>query len=343
MTMSEGRRRHVWWKAGVSGAALAMLAWQVDWTAFAGAVRAADAGWLLAVVAIIHADKAWMAGKWLLLARGCGLRVTAAAALKSYYVGSFWGGLLAGGIGGEVIRISWLARRGHGASAVAWSVFVERVLGALAQAMTGLAGLLLLARTARVDAPALGSALLIFAAITAVTAALVFSRAVYDLAGAAAARLQCTRLQRAVARARLAILEYQERRTLLLTFLGLSVLEQVFPIVSTFAMARAFSIDLPLGWLLMGVPVILAVSRLPLALHDYGIKEGAYAFVLAFAGLAMTDSVAIAMVDRILVLIAMLPGALWTLTTRLPASGAWTSSPDAARPTDDPTSGGLMV
>jgi glycosyltransferase 2 family protein len=310
------RRRAFWWRAAIGASALAILLWAVDWSRFAAAMRVADPWWLVAVLAVIHADKVWMACKWLLLARGSGLSTTVGDAVKAYYISSFWGSLLPASVGGDVIRISWLTRKGQEVSTVAWSVVVERVLGALAQAVTGLAALIVLAGSERVAGPAVTGAFFVFGATAAIAVIVVFSQSAYDVAGRLAAWFRWAPLERAVAKTKLVVLGYRQRRALLLTFLALSVLEQAFPVVSTFALARAFSIDLPLRWLVIGVPIILAVSRLPLSLHDYGIKEGAYAVVLSFAGLSLTESVMIAMVDRILVLVAMLPGAFWTVSAR---------------------------
>jgi uncharacterized protein (TIRG00374 family) len=304
------------WKIAVSVAVVAMLVWAVDWPRLVATARAADLGWIAAVVLTIHADKAWMAGKWLLLARGAGVPLTFGAAIQSYYIGSFWGGVLPASVGGDVIRVSWLTSRGHELGRLAWSVVVERVLGALAQAVTGLAGLLVLASAAPVAGTAFTGAFAVFAVITVVAAAALFSASVHEVAGRMAARVGWMRLERAVAKTKRVVLEYRGRRTRLLGFLALSLLEQAFPILSTFALARAFSIDLSLGWLVVGVPIILAVSRLPLSVHDYGIKEGAYAAVLSLAGLTVTQSITLALVDRILVLLAMLPGAFWIVNLR---------------------------
>ena len=65
------------------------------------------------------------------VARRSGLPLTAGLAVKSYYVGSFWAGMLPTSVGGDVVRVSWLVRNGQDASAVTWSVVVERLLGVL--------------------------------------------------------------------------------------------------------------------------------------------------------------------------------------------------------------------
>jgi uncharacterized protein (TIRG00374 family) len=309
-------RRRAWWRAAICAAALTLLALTVDWAEFAGTVRGADLRWLLVVLAVIHADKVWMAWKWWLLASAANLPLTLGVALKSYYIGSFWGCLLPASVGGDVIRASWLSGQGHDAGKIAWSIVAERALGALAQSVTGLTAVIALAASVHLDAPGIRGALVVFVAFTAIGVLVVFSPSAYDRVGASATRFRWPAIQRAAAKMKTVVLGYRRRPGLLLTFLTLSVAEQAFPMVSTFALARALGIELALGWLLIGVPIILAVSRLPVSLHDYGIKEAAYAMVLSGAGLSLTQSITIAMVDRLLVMVSMLPGAFWTVNTR---------------------------
>jgi len=78
--------------------------------------------------------------------------------------------------------------------------------------------------------------------------------------------------------------EFRDKRWLLMTFLVLSILEQAFPIIANYMWAKALSIDVPLVWLIMGMPIILAVSRLPISVKSIGIQEGAYAFVFSLGG-----------------------------------------------------------
>lgn len=308
-------RRRAWGKALGGAVALAVVAWVVDWRHFAAVVTRADASWLVLVLVIMHADRLFMAAKWLLLARGSGLSISAGAAVKSYYVGSFWGCVVPTSIGADVIRISWLTSTGRQASTVAGSVVVERVLGALAQAAAGLAAFsVLLATSARsFDPPPLTSALLVFAVVAGIVAATVFTRSPYRLMARLTTRMRWARLQRLTARLAAAIEAYRRRPALLATFLLLSVVQQALPVASNFCLARALAIDLPLSWLIVGIPIILAVSRAPLPFNDYGVKEGLYALVLSFAGVSLTDAVTLSMVDRVLLLVALLPGAFWTL------------------------------
>jgi uncharacterized protein (TIRG00374 family) len=306
-------RARSWRRALGSAALLAVVAWMVDWPEFAAVVKRAHPGWIVLVLLVMHADRVFMAAKWRLLARGSGMSISTLTAVKSYYVGSFWGCVLPTSIGADVIRISWLGRRGADVGAVAGSVVVERALGALAQAAAGVAalGVLLVGSSGYVIATPLTTALVVFVAMTAILATTVLARWPYRLLVRLTMAMRWTRLQRLTASLARGI-EASRRGSLLVTFLLLSLLQQALPVAANFCVANALSIPLSLSWLIVGIPIILAVTRAPLPLNDLGVKESLYALVLSFGGVSVTDAVAMSMVDRVLLVVAVLPGAFWT-------------------------------
>lgn len=128
---------------------------------------------------------------------------------------------------------------------------------------------------------------------------------------------------------------FKAKPGLLVWFLILSTCEQAFPIISTFIMARAFFIDLSLTWAIITVPIILAISRMPISINSFGVRESAYAFMLSLAGVTVSQSVVMSLVDRVLLLVATLPGALWMI---LP-SGGHLREPAISRRADPPEGG----
>jgi hypothetical protein len=78
-------------------------------------------------------------------------------------------------------------------------------------------------------------------------------------------------------------------------------------------LAKAYSIELSLVWLMMVVPIILAAARAPISLQGWGVQEGAYAFIFSSAGIPLSNAVMISMTGRILLILSSFPGALWTL------------------------------
>src|SRR5262245_61679493 len=78
-----------------------------------------------------------MAGKWWLLIRGREAHVGLWAAIRAYYLASFAGYFLPMTVGADAVRVSALAGEGRTAGLVA-SIVLERMIGALAQAVLAL-------------------------------------------------------------------------------------------------------------------------------------------------------------------------------------------------------------
>lgn len=307
------KKRGLFLRLFVSVVASVLVLWFVDWKGFTDTLKAANAYWLFGVFVIIHLDRSFMAYKWMVLAKGGGLSVSAGTSIKSYYVGSFWGGFLPASVGGDVVRAGWLSKKTQGGPLIISSIVIERLLGAVAQAIVALLSIFLLGVYLDVRIHAMSGIffVVVFVAIVALTT--IFNESGYHVVEKFVGRLGFHRIDGVIGRMRSATLGFKDNPRVLGVFLSLSILEQVFPIMSAFILAKAFSIELPLVWAVMGVPIILAVSRMPISVNTFGIKEGAYAFIFSLAGIPMAQSVMLALADRVLLLLATLPGALWTV------------------------------
>jgi glycosyltransferase 2 family protein len=187
------------------------------------------------------------------------------------------------------------------------------MLGALAQAIMAFICFILLAGYVNIRLPTVPRVIGLLLLLTITGVAALFSGSVYKIGKKAMVLCNLHMLNQMTEKMEKSILTFRGKPRLLVIFLLLSVSEQLFPVASTFLMAKAFLIDLPLIWAIIGVPIILAVSRMPISINSFGIREGAYAFIFSLAGVPVTQSVMMSVADRVLLLIAMLPGALWTI------------------------------
>jgi len=302
----------LWAKIGVAVATCFLLVWWVNWNELANTLKAADGYWLCAVFLIMHVDRIFMALKWMLLLRGSLVSISTGAVLKSYYVGGFWGLFLPASLGADAVRATWLIKEGEDGPIIVSSIVIERLLGSLALALVGVGSIVLLTVYGDVGVATLSGIVFGFLFVSTVAITALFSRSTHRILQRLMAPLPLQGVRRKIDEMKVAILRFREKPDRLIRFLMLSIFEQVFPIISTFLLAKAFSIDLPLVWAIIGVPIILAVSRMPISVNNIGVKEGAYALMFSFAGISLSDSVMMSMADRVLLLLAGLPGALWT-------------------------------
>lgn len=303
-----------WARTIVSVAACLLLLGWINWDEFSDTVKEANGYWLFTVFLLLHMDRLFMAYKWRILLRTSGVSVSTMTTVKAYYIGSFWSFFLPS-VGGDVVRISWLIRKAKGQSSaiIASSAVIERLLGALALAIVASGSFILSTVYFGLRLPALSRIIFLFLVVSIVAIAVIFSRSAHAMSQKLLSRLTFEKVSHMLEKMMSATLAFKEKPGLLITFIILSILEQAFSIIAIFTMTKALSIDIPIVWVIIGVPIILAVSKMPISVNGLGVQEGAYAFIFAFAGLSLSKSVAMSVTDRVLTLLATLPGALWTV------------------------------
>jgi uncharacterized membrane protein YbhN (UPF0104 family) len=104
-----------------------------------------------------------------------------------------------------------------------------------------------------------------------------------------------------------AYLEYRAHGVALRKFFVWTLLEQLAPIIFIWLAARA--IDVELSWLVAAAvaPLATLVTRVPISLAGIGVFEGAFMLLLPLGGISAADAVSIALLDRVVQIVAMAP------------------------------------
>jgi uncharacterized protein (TIRG00374 family) len=326
-----------WIRVAISFGACIVILSLINWSDFADKLRIADSRWLILAFAVIHIDRFWMAYKWCLLLNGSGVFISICETFKTYYIGAFWGTFIPFSVGADMVRISSLIRLMGKSSEIVSSVIIERLLGLLALGLVSTASLILAFTYLNLEFHAYYLVVLFLVVASMILIIFIFNTAAHGYFRNLISRLS-QRLDRIVEKLSLAILVFKQKNRLIFVFLILSIVEQVFPIINIYLLAKAYAIDLPLVWAIVAVPLNLVVSRMPISWSGFGITEGFYVFVFSLAGLDATDSLLLALTDRILLLIAALPGAWWTIT-----QNKWKSLRTMSMNHPDPAEGEPMV
>jgi uncharacterized protein (TIRG00374 family) len=294
----------------VSVLALAALLWLVDLAELGQLLASIHPGWAAAVVIFCTLDRVVMSWKWTLLLRAGGVRAGFGQALKTYYVGNFFGSFLPSTVGADVLRAWRLSALEGRAATVISSIILERVLGFLALAVFCVMSLALLAVVVKrhlgalllVDAAAMGAAI----ALTALalgrwemlrrwlsqsrSGALRKLGAFYDALG-----------------------QFRSSRGALAIFLAASVAEVLLPVAANWAGARSLGLANPFWHFVLLIPVTLLVARIPVSLDGIGVQEGAYVALFAMLGTPPASALALGLVQRILTLLSTTPGLVFYL------------------------------
>jgi uncharacterized membrane protein YbhN (UPF0104 family) len=263
----------------------------------------------LILLLLVTLDRVIMAFKWNMLLRALGIVVRFAEVARIYYVGSFYGLVLPTGLGGDAIRFMGITRLTGNRAGVLASLVMEKALGMLGAAIFAIFAIWVLLAQLRIEL--FGIPYLLAAALAAVVVLLPlslsenFARRIHALA----ARLRLPFAGK-VSSLHDAYLRYNHHRGTLAAFVGVTLFEQLVPVVHN--MALAWTLGLPVnGWVFLGlIPVILLLTRLPISVDAIGISEGLYTYLFHLCGYSYSQGLLLAVGGRLSVYLSLLPALL---------------------------------
>jgi len=230
--------------------------------------------------------------RWSTLLPYFGIRLKATKAFLYYLIGSFYGIVLPGVIGGDAVRIGiCAATKKKSVADITATVLIERMCGILALLAMGTAAVAVLTPDLR---SALGPPVIVVIPVLAgASAVAVFAG--YLLFGrvfAAWVKGSSTRppgIAEAVGR----IIRYAREvppASMAAVFI-LSAFFQFSDILASFFLARAINIDVSFLILLAIFPIVYILTVLPVSLGGLGVREGAFAYLLTRVGVLPSDAV----------------------------------------------------
>ena len=291
-------------RLAAAAATLAAVVWRLGAGPFLDGVRAVDGRALLAAAAIGLVTTVCCAWRWTIVARGLGLQLSLPAAVAAYYRSMFLNLTLPGGVAGDVHRGVSHGREvddvGRAMRVVAW----ERTAGQLVQAVLTIAVLLVLPSPVRSSMP--------LVAVTAIATAAGVVLVARTRPGGA--RSRWSRVWGAVAAdVRAGLLPGKALPAIALA----SALVVVGHAATFLVAARTAGVTASTSRLLPLALLAFLAMVLP-SLAGWGPREGATAWVFAAAGLGAAGGVATSVAYGVMVLVAVLPGALVLVAGVLP-------------------------
>ncbi len=264
--------------------------------------------WILAAVALVIADRALMAYRWLALLDPLHPhhRPPFLAVLRIFFISTFLGSFLPASVGTDSVRAWSLVQLGvPGAQSVA-SVLMDRLLGVVAILLTAAAGLALAPDVWRAFAwPLTGVGLACLAAL-----AFVFSDTIDRAVRRVIDRLPPGRLSRAAGRLMDALHAYRPHHRMLAGVLGASVGVQVLRVLQAWLLGLSLGMTTPLLTYLAFIPVVLLVILLPVTVNGLGVGNWAFVVLFARAGVADATALALSVLFLALGIVGNLPGGL---------------------------------
>ena len=295
-----------WWRRSgivrplVGAAFLAGVLWWYPLEAFTDAFGAVDSASVAAALGIGLATTVLCAARWVLVARGVGLRLPWARAVGDYYRAVFLNAVLPAGVLGDVHRAVSHGRYAGDLPRGVRAVVLERMAGQVV--LAGTCTVLLFA----LPAALLGPGLLAVAASVAVFALV----ALVVAAGWVIGRRRGSRWWRA-----LAATVADTRAGLFTVATGpgvvlLSMAALAGHVTLFLVAARAAGVTVPAFTLLPLLVLALVAMSVPANVGGWGPREAVTALAFGAAGLGSELGVTVSVTYGLLALVAALPGAL---------------------------------
>lgn len=279
-----------------SAALVGLLAWRLDWGQLRQAFAALDLRlWALAL-AVYLAAQVVSSLRWQLLAAPLGFDLSFGRYVALYFVGTFFNLVLPTSVGGDVVRVWYLAADKRQRGRAFLSVLAERGSGVGVLVLLACVG----ACFVPVELPPWMVTLLV-----ALGAGFVCGVACVP------ALPLCTRLplvgERLVPFADL-VRTYLRRPELILIATALSVVVQLASVAQMWLVAVGLGLDVSFGYLTVAVPLLTLLTLVPVSVNGMGLREVGLVVLLTPVGVTAAQAVSLSVLQFAVCVAASLVG-----------------------------------
>lgn len=250
--------------------------------------------------------------KWWLLLRASGERVPFGWTVRASFIGQFFNNFLPTMIGGDAVRVYLLRQRIQRTSTAIASVVVGRITGFLALTVIAAVALALsvdiLAPVPGLLVGVIGCVVVAGGAVIAAFAAPVAARWLLRLP--VPNKLNWRAKLQSVAGA---LASYYGHRSAMASVILLSFAYQMLLIVVNYTAMRALSIDIPLFYTALMVPISDIIGLVPIFVNSLGAREGTFVVLLKQLGQPATFAIALSFLIFLIRLVASLLGGVFYL------------------------------
>ena len=282
----------------------------VDWPRVKVVLGAANPYLVLLTIPISLLTIGGMAFRWKVLLAAMGTQISLIRLFGYYLVGNCFNIFLPGVIGGDVMRMTCLARSsGKQVSTMTGIVILERICGLIALFAMGTAISYLVDPNVRSE---LGDPLI---RLFRLTGLVLICLAIAVRYGAARTRHLQTLGDNLIMRSlsQIGAPLSSIKNTTLSAVLALSALAQALDLIVAFVLARALGIDLSLGIFFIVIPMTYLVTLVPVSLGGVGVREGIFSYLLTRVGVLATDAVTLAFLIYLIRVFTGTLGGIWYL------------------------------
>jgi uncharacterized protein (TIRG00374 family) len=310
------RKKSFWLRLILSLVLIAVVITTVDLDEIRDMIADSQPAYLLLAYLIAIGDRILMAYKWNILLRVRNIHISLFDATVVYLKTSFLGLFLPATVGGDALRAYAVAREEHNIADVISSILIERALGFAALFAFALISIVLsIFVFGQSFFEGIEQLLWLFIALLATCVVVVLLSFNTSLLHRIRDRVKGSRIANNVVARRLGSVYdsyqgYRGSKLQLVLFLILSLAENLFPVMWTYALSLAFGLDISLLYFFILVPIVLVLVRLPISLSGIGIQEGTFVYFLSLIGVAGSQALLLGAASNVIGILSILPGGI---------------------------------
>lgn len=307
-------------RAAVSAGLLALLVSTLNLKELGDTLARVIPGLLaLGILAFLAANLANVL-KWRLILTAQGAKAPFLHLTSLLYIGLFFNNLLPSNFGGDVVRAFKLSRIIGDSAVAAGSVVADR-------ASSTFALLFIAAVPAVVELRLLGTRLAalilaMFVLSVVAIAVLASERAVKRLGTLPLLKLGFFGFREHLVSFYYSLYGMKSRKGLLTAVLAASLVYQGLQVLTVYVLALSLGIEVPVVYYFLFIPVVLAVSMVPISLNGLGIREATWVLLFSQVGVPAAEALSMSILSFLVMTVVSLAGGVFYFFDRsLPAAG----------------------
>ncbi|MEW6100730.1 MAG: lysylphosphatidylglycerol synthase transmembrane domain-containing protein [Candidatus Omnitrophota bacterium] len=288
---------------------------QVEIDALAEIIRGADKPLLFLAFLVFFFCHAFCLFRWEMLLRALKIRLPLKRVIISFSGGAFFSLFLPSTIGGDLMRSVDLAAHTKKPKEIIATVLLDRLSG-----FVGLVVLCLLSLAFGWELLKDRSVFLSLGLITAVLSAILivlFNKSVYGIVNRLLHSPDSGKIRQLIKSLHDEIHIFRHHKRVIINNLLLSVVIQAISPLTVYIIALSLGIKVSIVYFFIFVPIIGAITLLPISIGGLGLRDATMIFFFAKAGLGKDISFAISLLNFFIILMwGVIGGFIYVLTIR---------------------------
>lgn len=276
----------VWLRLILSAAIIALLLAQVDMAVLTSAFLKASGGWLSVAALLVALEYVILSRWWSGLLYRKGYTVSFTVIFHISLVADFLGFVMPSSLGSDMVKVAGLSKYISNVTEALSSLLVFRVMNYAVMFVVALVTVLIFSARFPEGAVTSGITVTLAAAVAAMALAAVFTKTAMRAARGVSEYLKMPRVTAKLKDLSDAFSYFKKNPAALAEAAFAGGLVQVSRILFMYAVSRALGIDVSLAAFFVFVPLVTAITTIPVSVAGVGVREGGYVLLLGYMGVS---------------------------------------------------------